>query len=83
MQNFETDRERAANDLAERLFFELEKQGNRYSLYQDRRSCAERWSDPRRGRACARALEARRPPRWLTPGPIELQVDRSRLQPRA
>jgi len=28
MRNFETDRERAANDLAERLFFELEKQGN-------------------------------------------------------
>jgi hypothetical protein len=34
MQNFETDRERAANDLAERLFFELEKQGRRYSLYR-------------------------------------------------
>jgi hypothetical protein len=34
MQNFETDRERAANDLAERLFFELEKQGDRYSLYR-------------------------------------------------
>jgi hypothetical protein len=32
MQNFETDRERAANDLAERLFFKLEKQGDRYSL---------------------------------------------------
>jgi len=32
MQNFETERERAAHDLAERLFFELEKQGNRYSL---------------------------------------------------
>jgi len=27
MANFETDRERAANDLAERLFFELEKRG--------------------------------------------------------
>jgi hypothetical protein len=34
MQNFKTDRERAANDLAERLFFELEKQGDRYSLYR-------------------------------------------------
>jgi len=32
MRNFKTDRERVANDLAERLFFELEKQGNRYSL---------------------------------------------------
>jgi hypothetical protein len=32
MQNFQTDRERAANDLAERLFFELEKQGDSYSL---------------------------------------------------
>jgi len=28
MGNFETDRERAANDLAERLFFELKKQGD-------------------------------------------------------
>jgi hypothetical protein len=34
MQEFEIDRERAANDLAERLFFELEKQGDRYSLYR-------------------------------------------------
>jgi len=32
MGNFETDRERAASDLAERLFFELEKRGDRYSL---------------------------------------------------
>jgi hypothetical protein len=32
MQNFDTDRERAANDLAERLFFELEKSGDRFSL---------------------------------------------------
>jgi len=32
MGNFETDRERAASDLAERLFFELETRGDRYSL---------------------------------------------------
>jgi len=32
MQNFDTDRERAANDLAERLFFKLEKNGERFSL---------------------------------------------------
>ena len=32
MQNFYTDRERAANDLAERLFFKLEKNGERFSL---------------------------------------------------
>jgi len=32
MQNFDTDRERAASDLAERLFFELEKHGDRFSL---------------------------------------------------
>ena len=32
MQNFNTDRERAANDLAERLFFKLEKNGERFSL---------------------------------------------------
>jgi len=32
MQNFTTDRERAASDLAERLFFELEKNGDRFSL---------------------------------------------------
>jgi hypothetical protein len=32
MQNFDTDRERAAHDLAERLFFELEKSGDRFSL---------------------------------------------------
>jgi hypothetical protein len=32
MQNFDTDRERAANDLAERLFFELRKNGDRFSL---------------------------------------------------
>ncbi|BAQ18647.1 hypothetical protein [Methyloceanibacter caenitepidi] len=34
MQTFATDRERAANDLAERLFFELEKHGNRFSLHR-------------------------------------------------
>jgi len=32
MKNFETERERAACDLAERLFFELDKRGNHYSL---------------------------------------------------
>jgi hypothetical protein len=32
MKNFDTDRERAANDLAERLFFKLEKNGERFSL---------------------------------------------------
>lgn len=32
MQNFDTDRERALSDLAERLFFELEKHGDRFSL---------------------------------------------------
>jgi len=32
MQNFDTDRERAANDLAERLFFKLEKNGESFSL---------------------------------------------------
>jgi hypothetical protein len=32
MQNFDTDRERAASDLAERLFFELKKHGDRFSL---------------------------------------------------
>lgn len=32
MQAGDTDRERAANDLAERLFFDLEKQGDRFSL---------------------------------------------------
>ncbi|MGK2922726.1 MAG: hypothetical protein ACSLE4_08070 [Methyloceanibacter sp.] len=32
MQDTDTDRERAAYDLAERLFFELEKQGSRFSL---------------------------------------------------
>jgi hypothetical protein len=32
MQNTDTDRERAAYDLAERLFFELEKHGDRFSL---------------------------------------------------
>jgi hypothetical protein len=32
MQNFDPDRERAASDLAERLFFEFEKNGDRFSL---------------------------------------------------
>lgn len=32
MQDFETDRERAAYDLAERMFFKLEKHGDRFSL---------------------------------------------------
>ena len=32
MQDADTDRERAAYDLAERLFFELEKHGDRFSL---------------------------------------------------
>lgn len=32
MKTFENDCERAANDLAERLFFELEKHDDRYSL---------------------------------------------------
>lgn len=32
MQNFDPDRERAANDLAERLFFELDKYGDQFSL---------------------------------------------------
>lgn len=32
MQNFDTDRERAAHDLAERLFFTLEKHGEYFSL---------------------------------------------------
>jgi len=32
MQNFDTDRERAAMDLAERLFFDLEKHGDRFLL---------------------------------------------------
>lgn len=32
MQAFDTNRERAAHELAERLFFELEKHGNRFSL---------------------------------------------------
>jgi len=32
MQDTDTDRERAAYDLAERLFFELEKHGDRFSL---------------------------------------------------
>jgi hypothetical protein len=34
MQNFQSDRERAAHDLAERLFFDLERQGNCYSLHR-------------------------------------------------
>jgi hypothetical protein len=32
MQDADTDRERAAYDLAERLFFDLEKRGSRFSL---------------------------------------------------
>ena len=32
MKDFESDRERAAKDLAERLFFELKKHDGRYSL---------------------------------------------------
>jgi len=32
MQSFDTDRERAACDLAARLFFELKKNDNRFSL---------------------------------------------------
>ena len=32
MKGFESDRERAAKDLAERLFFELKKHDGRYSL---------------------------------------------------
>lgn len=32
MQAADTNRERAAYELAERLFFDLEKHGNRYSL---------------------------------------------------
>jgi hypothetical protein len=66
MQNFETDRESAANDLAERLFFELEKQGNRYSL------CRKIGDHARRDNLTLDevehvlgALEARRPPRRL------------------
>jgi hypothetical protein len=34
MEKFDTDRERAANELAERLFFELEKHGDRFSLHR-------------------------------------------------
>jgi hypothetical protein len=32
MQDFGTGRERAAHDLAERMFFKLEKNGDRFSL---------------------------------------------------
>jgi hypothetical protein len=32
MEKFDTDRERAANELAERLFFALEKHGDRFTL---------------------------------------------------
>ena len=32
MQDADTERERAAYDLAERLFFDLEKQGDLFSL---------------------------------------------------
>jgi hypothetical protein len=32
MQGGDTDREQAAYDLAERLFFDLEKHGSRFSL---------------------------------------------------
>jgi hypothetical protein len=42
MEKFETDRERAAKDLAERLFFELEKHGDRYALRRKTGEHAER-----------------------------------------
>jgi hypothetical protein len=83
MQNFETERERAAGDLAERLFFELEKQGNRYSL------CRKIGSHARRGNLTldevghVLALEARGATWRLTSGPIAVRATRSRLQPRA
>ncbi|MGH6735320.1 MAG: hypothetical protein ACRECX_04475 [Methyloceanibacter sp.] len=32
MQSFDTDRERAAHDLARRMFFKLEKRGDRFFL---------------------------------------------------
>jgi len=32
MQDFATDREQAAHDLAERMFFKLEKHGDRFLL---------------------------------------------------
>lgn len=34
MQTFDTDRERAAQELAEKLFFAFEKHGDRYSLHR-------------------------------------------------
>jgi hypothetical protein len=33
--NDQTDRERAADELAAQLLFKLEKRGSRYSLYRD------------------------------------------------
>lgn len=42
MQTFDTDRERQALELADKLFFELEKHGDRYSLRRKIGDRAER-----------------------------------------
>lgn len=42
MKSFDNDRERAAYDLADRLFFEMERQGRRYSLRRKIGDHAER-----------------------------------------